>query len=107
MPSAPDYAPSLAASGRRRPPQRVNPKNTRQGFFGDPSGRTLLRRHLPHRTASGYRACGYKTALGWPKWLSRDPMGEYAGTNLYDYVFSNPLNWADERTLVIMDCSLL
>jgi len=99
VPAAPDYAPSLAASGRRRPPQQATPKNSRLGFFGTPSGRTSSRRHLPHGTALGYRGCGYKTASGRPKWLSRDPMGEYAGINLYGYVGGDPINWGDPQGL--------
>ena len=95
MPAAPDYAPSLAASERRRPPQTATQKNSRRVFFSNPSGRTLDRRHLPLRTAPGYRACGYKTASGRPKWLSRDPLGEYAGINLYGYVGGDPINWVD------------
>ena len=95
MPAAPDYAPSLAASGRRRPPQRATFKNSRLGFFGAPSGRTLAKRRSACRTAPGYRRCGYKTASGRPEWLSRDPMGEYGGLNLYGYVRDNPVNMRD------------
>ena len=95
MPAAPDHAPTLAAPGRRRPPQRAAQKNSRRGFFGSPSGRTLSRRHLPHGTAPGYRACGYKTASGRPKWLSRDPLGEEGGLNLYSYTVDNPISWFD------------
>jgi RHS repeat-associated protein len=100
VPAAPDHAPTLAAPGRRRPPQRAAQKNSRRGFFGSPSGRTLSRRHLPHGTAPGYRACGYKTASGRPKWLSRDPLGEFGGVNLYGYVANNSLNWTDPFGLV-------
>ena len=95
MPVAPDYAPSLAAPERRRPPQRATPKNSRRVFFGNPSGRTLAERHSARRTAPGYRACGYKTASGRPKWLSRDPLGEYAGINVYGYVLNDPVNGRD------------
>ncbi len=95
MPAAPDYAPSLAASGRRRPPQRATFKNSRLGFFGAPSGRTLAKRRSACRTASGYRRCGYKTASGRPEWLSRDPMGTMGGINLYGYVGNNPITFVD------------
>lgn len=29
------------------------------------------------------------------RWLSRDPIGEDGGTNLYGYVGNNPTNWVD------------
>ena len=29
------------------------------------------------------------------RWLSRDPLGEYAGINLYGYVGDDPINWGD------------
>ena len=100
MPVAPDYAPSLAASRRRRPPQRTTPKNSRLGFFGNPSGRTLGRRHLPHRTAPGYRGSRYKTASGRPKWLNADPAGLAGGLNLYAYVGNDPIAFVDPSGLV-------
>ena len=101
MPAAPDYAPSLAASGRRRPPQRATPKNSRLGFFGTPSGRTLAKRHSARRTAPGYRACGYKTASSRPKWLNRDPIGENGGLNLYAYAGNNPISGIDPLGLSV------
>ncbi len=95
MLAAPNYAPPLAASGRRRPPQKAAPKNSRLGFFGSPSGRTLAKRHLPHGTAPGYRACGYKTASGRGKWLNRDPIGLAGGINVYAYAANDPINLID------------
>jgi RHS repeat-associated protein len=35
----------------------------------------------------------YDADLG--RWLSRDPLGETIGLNLYDYVLNNPINWFD------------
>jgi hypothetical protein len=126
VPVAPDYAPSLAAPGRRHPPQRATPKNSRLGFFGNPSGRTLAKRRSARRTAPGYRGCGYKTASGRPKWLSRDPVGEsganitlllvrqnvvsadrmrerptelITGPNLYRYVEDDPIDGVDPTGL--------
>ncbi len=32
---------------------------------------------------------------GLGDWLSRDPMGEDIGTNLYQYTWNNPLSWVD------------
>jgi uncharacterized protein RhaS with RHS repeats len=45
--------------------------------------------------ASGCPACGYKTASGRGKWLSRDPIGEAGGLNLYAYVQNNPIDYLD------------
>jgi RHS repeat-associated protein len=101
VPAAPVYASSLAASGRRRPPQRATSKNSRLGFFGTPSGRTLGKHRSARRTAPGYRACGYKTASGRPKWLNRDPIGEKGGLNLYGYVFNNPISYVDPLGLAV------
>jgi RHS repeat-associated protein len=98
VPAAPDYAPSLAASGRRRPPQQASPKDSRRVFLGPPPSRTLSRRRLPHGTAPGYRTCGYKPASGRPKWLSRDPIKNLEmaqGPNLYEYVRNDPTNGFD------------
>ena len=33
--------------------------------------------------------------LGYANWLSRDPIGERGGTNLYGYVANNPVNYID------------
>ena len=38
---------------------------------------------------------------GRPKWLSRDPLGEYAGINLYGYVADDPANWVDPLGLCV------
>ena len=102
MPVAPDYAPSLAASGRRRPPQRATPKNSRLGFFGSPSGRTLGKRRSARRTAPGYRRCGYKTVSGRPEWLNADPIGLAGGLNLYGYVGNNPISYIDPLGLAYL-----
>jgi RHS repeat-associated protein len=33
--------------------------------------------------------------LGYANWLSRDPIGEAGGANLYSYVANNPINYVD------------
>lgn len=44
---------------------------------------------LPERTAQA----GYCPEIG--RWISRDPIGESAGSNLYSYVLNNPVNLWD------------
>jgi len=44
---------------------------------------------------SGCPARGYETASGRGKWLSRDPIGENGGIDLYGYVTNNPINLID------------
>lgn len=39
---------------------------------------------------------GYRYYSAWMgRWLSRDPIGEHGGTNLYDFVWNNPSGWVD------------
>ena len=46
----------------------------------------------PRRVA---KAAATKTASGPSQWLSRDPIEEWGGINLYGYVLNNPLNLID------------
>jgi RHS repeat-associated protein len=48
-------------------------------------------------TLAPYRA--YDANLG--RWLSRDPIEEEGGINLYQYVLSNPINWLDPLGLAL------
>jgi RHS repeat-associated protein len=41
----------------------------------------------------------YDAEIG--KWISRDPIGEAGGVNLYGYVGNNPVNYADSSGLII------
>ncbi len=97
MPPAPDYAPSLAASGRRRPPRRAtSPLKTRVGVFcRRPPGRHRSHHSQVAYLASGCPACGYKTASGRGKWLNADPAGLAEGPNLYAYVGNKPIDAVD------------
>lgn len=49
----------------------------------------------------GCEPFAYKTASGRARWLSRDPIGENGGINLYGYVANNPVNYRDPLGLVI------
>jgi RHS repeat-associated protein len=54
-------------------------------YFHQPSGLNLAM----------YR--GYSPALG--RWISRDPIGEAGGLNVYAYVFNNAISYADPLAL--------
>jgi len=41
-----------------------------------------------------------KTVSGIPYWLSRDPIAENGGINLYGYVYNNPVNYYDPHGLI-------
>lgn len=56
-------------------------------YFHEPSGLHLAL----------YRA--YDVNLG--RWITRDPVGEEGGVNLYGYVNNNPINWTDTLGLYV------
>jgi hypothetical protein len=43
----------------------------------------------------GSRACAYKSASGLGKWLSKDPIQERGGKNLYEFANNNAINALD------------
>src|SRR5262249_45760795 len=72
-----------------------SPFGIRQSLGGDLNADFGFTGHYQH-PASGlslafYRA--YSSGLG--RWLSRDPLGEKGGLNLYHYVRNDPLNVID------------
>jgi RHS repeat-associated protein len=85
------------ASGKATSPR----KNRVWGFCRRPSGRRRARRPQVAEIASGCRVCDYKTASGRGLWLSRDPIGERGGLNLYGYVLNNPVRWVDPLGLEV------
>ncbi len=104
--------PFLAADCKRQTSLAVQTlsQKTRVGVFCAPSSGRLDRRGRRRAAmATGSRACGYKTASGRSKWLSRDPIGEqvfklWAGqqnsnrleqNDLYRFVANDPLNKLD------------
>ena len=82
----PDYAPSKTLT---RPENRV-------GDFFWQGGHCVGKNRLASRIVTrGKSGCGYKTASGRTFWLSRDPIAENGGLNLYAYVGNDPINWVD------------
>jgi RHS repeat-associated protein len=74
----------------------VVPSKTASGIFSDnQSGRPDIEALTTQSRTRGYEAYGYESALGRAQWLSRDPIGEEGGINLYGYVGNNPINWID------------
>ena len=83
------------------------PKNRVGGFssYSETSARFFVTQPLeshrengptPTTTASGMRYFGYRfysPNLG--RWLSRDPLGEFGGQNLYGFVQNAPLHYVD------------
>jgi hypothetical protein len=55
----------------------------------------------------GSRACGYQTASGRAKWLSRDPIEEDGGLNLYGFVANNPLSRIDRLGLELVEIVIM
>jgi len=58
--------------------------------------------HYVHKSSGLYLAPyrAYDPNLG--RWLSRDPLGESGGLNLYGYVGNDPVNWLDLLGLIIL-----
>ena len=75
----------------------TSPLETRVGDFRRrPSGRLSLCRRRSRRTATGWRVGGCKTASGRAKWLSKDPIAEQGGVNLYGFVGNCPVTGIDQ-----------
>jgi hypothetical protein len=76
------------------------PEKPRLGFFSEPSGRSTWECVVTLKFASGCEGYGYESAMGRGEWLSRDPIAEKGGLNLYGYVGGNPINDLDPLGLV-------
>ena len=68
------------------------------------SGRLSRRSPRSREIATGYGVCGYRTASGQRKWLSRDPIGERGGKNLYGFAHNDPQNRYDKLGLSCEYC---
>ena len=75
------------------------PKTRVRGFRRHASGRLSRRGRSRSMFTPGSRTCAYKTASGLGKWLSRDPIGERGGINLYAFLNNNVLNNEDRLGL--------
>ena len=64
----------------------IPPQKTASGFFGPlPSGRSSAQPPSDQDCIRVAELCSYKPASGRAEWLSRDPIGEVGGFNIYVY----------------------
>jgi hypothetical protein len=91
--------PSLAPTKKRQPGASSRPtstpKNRVWGFESIPSGRPGADLDLSCENATGSVQFTYQNASGRAGWLSRDPIAEKGGLNLYEYVRDNPVAGID------------
>lgn len=66
-----------------------------RGVEPRPSGRLPGCGNRSRWTAPGCPPRTCKTASGQAKWLSRDPVEEKGGLNLYEFTLNNPINYID------------
>jgi hypothetical protein len=79
------------------PHQPLSSRKTRiRGFCRCRPGRPRVHRQTTYATTSGCPPCGYKFTSGRTEWLSRDPIGEAGGINLYAYVENAPIVISDQ-----------
>ncbi len=98
----PQIALPLAATARLSRARRyasgkwTSPRKNRVGVFGrhSPSPRPVRRSQVAD-PASGCVAHRYETVSARPFWLSRDPIQEWGGVNLYGYVLNRPTSLID------------
>jgi RHS repeat-associated protein len=94
-----DEPPILAVKKKRQlAPLKTatsTPKNRVWGFANTPSGRLNIEAGSSWENATGSVQYTYQNASGRAEWLSRDPLGENRGINLYEYVANNPVDFVD------------
>ncbi len=70
-------------------------KSRARNLHRTPSGRLSRRAHRRPMFTPGSRACGYRTASGRAKWLSRDPLEEEETPNVYRFTWNDSINSID------------
>ena len=80
------------------------PKNRVWDFFANPAHRAGYFAPQPLETASETTVTVTKTVSGLVCWLSRDPIGELGGLNLYGFVGNEPISRYDRLGLSWWNC---
>jgi RHS repeat-associated protein len=81
----------MARRAGRPPPQ----KNRVWSFENTPSDRPNIEAGSSWENATGSVQYTYQIASGRAEWLSRDPIGESGGMDLYEYVGDNSITRSD------------
>lgn len=104
-PASRDEGGSAATEPRILAPNKAtSPQKTRVGGSrGCPWGRSSRRRFRTRESATGCHRYGYKTVLGRRRWLSRDPIGERGGLNLYKFAGNNAIEKIELFGLEVLD----
>jgi RHS repeat-associated protein len=91
--------PTLAAKKKRQLVPLATATSTSKtrvwGFENTPSGRPNIEAGSSWENATGSVQYTYRNASGRAEWLSRDPIAERGGINLYDYVGNDPIDGTD------------
>jgi RHS repeat-associated protein len=94
-------------SGAIRARYDYDPYGRQSKTAGDMSADFGFTGHFQH-PASGLSLAPYRAYVpNSARWLSRDPVGESGGLNLYAYCFSNPINETDPEGLFVVSLGFL
>lgn len=89
------------STGAVRARYDYDPYGVRTKLSGDLDAGFGYTAHYYHQP-SGLNLAVYRAYDGGNgRWLSRDPIGERAGTNLYEYVNNDPVRWTDPLGLYV------
>jgi len=102
--SHPDHAASVATPRHLRQAKTTTPlKKSRLGFFSTSRFRAGVFGSQPVESHRETAPVPTKTVSGLSFWLSRDPIGELGGLNLYMLTFNSPVNRVDDRGLAAVE----